>query len=378
MIQNNRGIGHRDRLRKKFLLDPNYLTQVEKVELLLTYAIPRVDVKPIANELLDRFETLSRITRKSVAELEEIPGIGPSAAVFLTFIGKLLDDMEGQKEDMNQMQPALFSLPEDDQTGEEKKITLFVNDEIKNSLAILSQAYDQSSKESFEQFLVNNLPYNAKSTRIRRARYILSRYLNYPDIKNPLTILFNKSDIEAARKNALFYTILKQEKIAAYFAEEVIWPNLALGFVSKSQIEEFVKRYFPESKEKTIYEVQKALLNTYKLLDVGQQEGEKVFFSLRNGDMESFLFVLISEYPQPETVPFEKLLSGFMHRHMLWHRDWIQKQLYRLRELKIISKISEIDFVKQFTLDVDQKTALEIYYQSIIHQDRGGHETQSN
>lgn len=369
--------GHRDRLRKKFLLDPQYLSQVEKIELLLTYAIPRVDVKPIAQELINRFEDLSGIIRQPVAVLEQVPGIGSSAAIFLAFIGTLLNELEGQEETMDSLQPNLFSMPEDD-SEVEKKLTLFANDEILNSLQFLSLAYDLPNKESFESYLVEHLPYNSKSTRIRRARYILSRYLNYPDIKNPLTKVFAESENDNVKKNILFYVIQKQEKIAALFAEEVIWPNLALGFISKSVIEEFVKRYFPEAKEKTIYEVQKSLVNTYKLLEIGDLAGEKLFFSLRNGDLESFLFVLTSEFPQPVTVPFEKLLNGFMHRNMLWHRDWMQNQLYRLRALKIISKISEIDFVKQFTLDVDQKTAIEIFYTSAEYGGRGDHEIPTN
>jgi hypothetical protein len=255
----------------------------------------------------------------------------------------------------------------DDQNFNQQKpqsIKLFANDEIANSLKYLSEAYSYPDKEKFGAFLVDTLPYNSGTTRKRRARYILSRFLNYPGIQNPLTYLFSVSSNEQAKRNALFYVIQKQELIAYYFAEEVIWPNLAMGFVTKGQISNFISRYFPEGSEKTIYEIQKALINTYGLLDKGQVENEQLLFSLHNGDLESFLFVLTSEYPQPETIPFEKIMNGFVHQHMLWHRDWIKDQLYRLRELKIISKIAEIDFLKQFTIDVDQKTALEMFYQS--------------
>lgn len=357
--------GHRERLRKRFLLDPKYLTEIEELELLLSYAIPRKDVKTIAEELIQRFGNLQTVISQSISELETVKGIGEASAIYLSLIGNLLRSqiMEGKNTNMNKPQMNLFDLQKLDQQ-KSQTIKLFANDEIANSLEYLSEAYKYPDKEKFESFLIDSLPYNSGSTRKRRARYILGRFLNYPDIKNPLTYLFSASKNDLARRNALFYIIQKQELIAYYFAEEVIWPNLAMGFVTKAQITNFVSRYFPEASEKTIYEVQKALINTYRLLDKTTTEKDQLYFSLHNGDLESFLFVLTSEYPQPSTIPFEKIMNGFIHQHMLWHRDWIKDQLYRLRELKIISKIAEIDFLKQFTIDVDQKTALEIFYQS--------------
>lgn len=46
--------GHRNRLRKRFLEKPDSLTHYECLELLLGYAFPRGDTKPIAKALLER------------------------------------------------------------------------------------------------------------------------------------------------------------------------------------------------------------------------------------------------------------------------------------------------------------------------------------
>ena len=48
-------VGHRDRLRARFLNAPDSLPDYELLELLLFMAIPRKDVKPIAKKLIDRF-----------------------------------------------------------------------------------------------------------------------------------------------------------------------------------------------------------------------------------------------------------------------------------------------------------------------------------
>jgi len=79
--------GHRERLRQRFT--ENCLEgfhDYEVLELLLTYAIPRVDVKPIAKALLQVFGTLAGVFDAPVAELRQIKGMGEKGAVFLTLI----------------------------------------------------------------------------------------------------------------------------------------------------------------------------------------------------------------------------------------------------------------------------------------------------
>lgn len=76
--------GHRKRLRKRFLLaDHVGFQDYELLELFLTYALPRRDVKPLAKNLLARFHDLSGVFDASVEELTESEGIGENAAVLL-------------------------------------------------------------------------------------------------------------------------------------------------------------------------------------------------------------------------------------------------------------------------------------------------------
>ncbi|MBQ9197743.1 MAG: DNA repair protein RadC [Clostridia bacterium] len=63
--------------------------QHEMLELLLTYAIPRRDVKPIAYALMDRFGSLHAVLQASVEELMQINGIGESAAVLIAMMSPL-------------------------------------------------------------------------------------------------------------------------------------------------------------------------------------------------------------------------------------------------------------------------------------------------
>ena len=49
-------VGHRERLKEKLL--NGQLADYEKLELLLTYAIPRRDVKPLARKLIAHFKNI--------------------------------------------------------------------------------------------------------------------------------------------------------------------------------------------------------------------------------------------------------------------------------------------------------------------------------
>jgi len=79
--------GHRERIRKKFLkegLSP--FTDYEALELLLTYSIPRGDVKPVAKYLLDKFGALSAVMDAAAEDLKKVDGIGDATAVFIRLI----------------------------------------------------------------------------------------------------------------------------------------------------------------------------------------------------------------------------------------------------------------------------------------------------
>ena len=52
--------GHRDRVKKRFRQEGlDHFSDIQALELLLFYGIPRVDTNPIAHALLDRFGSLS-------------------------------------------------------------------------------------------------------------------------------------------------------------------------------------------------------------------------------------------------------------------------------------------------------------------------------
>jgi len=79
--------GHRERLRKKFIsAGVSGLHDYELLELLLTYAIPLKDVKPIAKNLLAHFGDLASVIDASPEELACSKGIGMNSAILISLI----------------------------------------------------------------------------------------------------------------------------------------------------------------------------------------------------------------------------------------------------------------------------------------------------
>lgn len=82
--------GHRERLRKKFLLgDIDSFEDHEILELALFYAIPRKNTNEISHNLLNKFGSIPAIFDAPVNALKEVEGMGESSALFIKLICSL-------------------------------------------------------------------------------------------------------------------------------------------------------------------------------------------------------------------------------------------------------------------------------------------------
>lgn len=82
-----KGAGHRQRLREKFLaLGGEAFTDAETLELLLSFGTPRKDCKEQARALLKRFGSFAAVLDAPQAELEKIEGVGPKNTFAIHFV----------------------------------------------------------------------------------------------------------------------------------------------------------------------------------------------------------------------------------------------------------------------------------------------------
>lgn len=83
-------LGHRLRIRKKFLTSSNAeLHDYELLEILLFAAFSRADTKPIAKKLLAKFGDISAVINADIERLKEVEGVGEAALTQIKIIAEI-------------------------------------------------------------------------------------------------------------------------------------------------------------------------------------------------------------------------------------------------------------------------------------------------
>ena len=365
----NRFGGHRARMRNRFLENPELFSDADLLELILTYAIPRKDVAPVASLLLEQFGSLESLVFAPVEDLYKINGLGEATIVLIKAMEALILKIKNEPYQMELLGRGTES--RDSQTTNEPKersLRVFANDEIANSVVFLPKAVSFSSLKQYQDYLETNLPYNSAETRHRRANYFIDRFFPAGHLHTSLYYFLSHITVEASLKSSIFYHVLKSEPAATKVAEELIYSALPSGRIEREQIKEYVTGLFPSISDSSLNNMLRSVLTTYNLLGVGLLREESLRFQLRPGDFEGFLYVFTSEFSEPGIYTYDQLFRSPLHRWLLWDKEWIRKQIFILRDQKVIAKISEIDTVQQFTLDLSQMDALRTYYEPKGHQ----------
>lgn len=84
--------GHRERVKQSYL-DNSFESMADHnvLELLLFYAIPRKDVKPIAYNLINYFGSLENVFNANIEELKNVDGVGESTAVLISLVKNIYE-----------------------------------------------------------------------------------------------------------------------------------------------------------------------------------------------------------------------------------------------------------------------------------------------
>lgn len=91
MDKENLHKNHRARLRERYKREGLFSMEEHiAIELLLTYAIPRVDTNPIAHRLMLKFGSLYDVITAPKEELMTVEGIGESAATYLVMLSEMM------------------------------------------------------------------------------------------------------------------------------------------------------------------------------------------------------------------------------------------------------------------------------------------------
>lgn len=372
--------GHRFRLRQRFATDRSTFTDTDLLELLLTYAIPRQDVAATAQSLIRQFGSLAKVIAAEPAVLQEIEGVGEHTATLLQLLAEIMKNVSGETPfqpsllgeafvDLSVASAANINQDEAGQAVDEQNdevadsgLRAFVNDEVSHSQAYLPEVYRFQNLEGFHAYLCDRLPYNAATTRRRRANHIVNRFFPNGALDVVFVDFLRQTKSEVGRDSAIFYGLLRTEPLLMKVAEELVWPALAVGQVTREDLRTFILRYLPLLSTSSQTNVLRSILTAYSQLGVATLEKDVLHVRQHPGDLDGFVYGLCVEFPQPGIYPFDGLERGLLRKGLLWDMAWMRQQLYLLHNVGIVAKVSEIDAVRQFTLRYDPAETLRAYF----------------
>ena len=90
--------GHRKRMRGKFLAG-NFLPDHERLELLLTFSVPRKNTNDVAHRLLAQFGTLEGVFEAEYEQLLTVRGLGEKSALMIRLIAGMRERSEAPESD---------------------------------------------------------------------------------------------------------------------------------------------------------------------------------------------------------------------------------------------------------------------------------------
>jgi DNA repair protein RadC len=218
---------------------------------------------------------------------------------------------------------------------------------LKEAIQILPVLPDTESLAEIRSFIRSNLHFSAAQTRERNANYIVRRM--FPDgYADSALRSFAKAFTDTQElRDVCFYRFLQAEPFETEIIEDLILPNLGAGRMSRERIRKYLTEKFPEAR--SIVDSAKAIVDALTAANIVKADRLKISVAYREIPVAAFAFVLHNEFPEPGMYDIRKLEENRLIRAMLWNPERLLHTLYELRNRGLISKISEIDNIRQFT-----------------------------
>lgn len=353
-MENKNLRGHRERARKRLLKGEN-LSDGQLLELLLMYGIPQKDVRPLANELLTEHGSLESVLDVDCKILTKKSLIKENTATLFKLLRLLIDRNVSKHTIHKTAEPEQFDLfgsfPDKENksrhTKTDKTLQLFANAVIRDSLDILPQLPETQDLAELTVFIRNNLHYNSVESRHRYTNYVLKRLFPNGKVNLPL-IRFGHSFVNTQDlRDVCFNKYLHAEPLLRKTMEDLIVPAISRGFIKRDEIVQYIDAIFPgmKSNSKCVLAIVDVLIRT----NICKLQKQEITFRNRKPNIASFVYILHSEFQEPGMYDCNLLKNNPYITAMLWDSDCIDEILYESRNYGYVSKISNIDGIKQFT-----------------------------
>lgn len=365
--------GHRQRLRERFLAGESAArTDAALLELLLTYAIPQQDVQPLASALLARFGDLPGVLTVEPSQLCKIPGIKTNSALLLTLVDTIRTAYpascvgepragyfpEGQLplfDTLESVSKSRGTRPSAQMKSSTKRVPpplrqrseLFANAALREAIELLPHAPLTESLDTMKQFLRANLRFSSEQTRKRNADYITQRMFAGKAPDRALLTFARQYAGRQELRDVCFYRFCVAEPLLFALTNDLLLPAIGAGYVERARLRDYLTQRNPASK--SIRDAVRAVSSAYAAGHIGHADDTGLTFAYRDILLPSFAFVLHSEFPEPGMYDIAKLEGNRAVRALLWNPERLVPMLYELRNRGILSKVSQIDSVRQFT-----------------------------
>ncbi len=391
---NDSKIGHRQRLRDKFTENPAALNETELLELMLTYAIPRRDVKPLATELIVNYGSLSSVLAADTSDLCKTKGVNEYTAVSLkltAWVGK--NFTSGQNPLPVQCVVKEFQPPENTEQAAksvtapiletagflcEKKDSLFESEpEVKPparkskqsvvnmfSKSLLRETIDilphipyTKSMEDVRAFLLSNLHYSSEQTRMRFMSYIIRRLFPSGQVDTPIFLFSKKYAGRQELRDVCFYRFCKAEPLMQDIIQNLFIPEYRNGSVTRNDIRAFLQKKYPM--KKSYGDCAQAIVETMVASGIARADRTKITCVYRDILLPSLAFILHSEFSSG-MYNLNEVEGCTALKCLFWRQNQVKESLYALRNMNLIPKISEIDNISQVTISLDLAQVVEM------------------
>ncbi len=215
------------------------------------------------------------------------------------------------------------------------------------AIDMLPKLPDTESLADIKDFLKQHLRFSGQSTRDRNALYIVQRM--FPDgYANSALLAFARTYADRQElRDVCFYRFCKAEPLMYEVIENLILPAISVGQLERSTLRDYLAHRFPS--HSSTKDCAWAIVETLVAGDIATADRLTINFTYHDIKIPSFAFILHSEFPEPGMFDIGKIEQNRAIRAMLWKPAALIPALYELRNRKIISKVSEIDAVRQFT-----------------------------
>jgi DNA repair protein RadC len=404
-----------EQLREDFVAGkPQAMTDDALLQLLVAFAVHHGDPVPATQALLDKFGGIDGVLAAPMSELVTIPGIKDYTATLFKLVEHLRvrpaspirKAKQGKK---TAPEPSLFSRPSADQNVKqaepqtdaaktpsrpqvppettvprpiaEKPAELFPSSSTAHRVSrkngsegtgLFAKAYLAESVELLPRiplgttihdlgpWLRDNMGFSAESMKKRAASYVSLRLFPSGVVDDTLLKFARAFAGHAELTEACFYRFCQAEPLMYDVVENVLRSAVASPEgVSRAQLLSFLRDRAAGS-EVAVGMCTSAILKTLRTAGIVTVDGKRIRVMIREPLVASFAFVLYSEFGRPGMYSVDELEQNRAFRAMLWDPLQTMPMLYELRNRGLLSKVSEIDGVRQFTTHGDLGSVIDM------------------